>query len=171
MKLLLLILCVSLFSCSNSLDENCLEEISDTTTCNTRLSTDSLLTLADKIKIRYNNNQNEFVVNLDSLQHLYDDKVNQQSLTDRRYHEAEDHYKEQLAINEELKKPRIRRKDSIIYNYITVDTIIHIRDTFRFVDTINYTYEFYFNAIMNDTTENYRKKKRKWKKMIEKLNK
>ena len=163
MKLFLTVFCILFLGCTTDKQE-CIElEEKDTTLCGT-VSTDSLLKMADIIKIRFKEHEEEYVVNLDSLQHLYDDQVHSQSVTQHQY-------EEQLSINQELRKPRIRYQDTTIYRITYVDSVIHICDTFRWVDTINYTYEFYFNAIMNDTTENYRKKKRKWRKMIEKLNK
>jgi len=132
MRWLLIILLLS--SCIQDHREAYVDESLDT--LENRISTDSLLMLADQIKKVYVNRQFQQRENMDSLQILLSQEVNLYNSTQQEYQNVQSQYQQQLTINEDLMKPTVRRRDSIVYNIRYIDTTIYRRDTIVIVDTI-----------------------------------
>jgi len=104
--------------------------------CSQTISTDSLLILAEEFKIKYFNDKEKSTLNFDSLHALLKNDKKLQYVFTKQIHNITAQYEKQKIINEKLKKPSYRRKDSIIYKYVYKDSIIYKFDTIRKTDTI-----------------------------------
>jgi len=125
--------------CSHNHTEDCIKEV---TVYKTRVSTDSLLILADKVKQKWSNQQIEQHTNLDSIEGLLLQEVDLYNSAKTEYNHAQSQYQEQLHINEDLVKPTTRKiyKDTVIWNKIYKDTLLYKRDTVYITDTIYGTF-------------------------------
>ena len=111
-------------------------EVADSVRIDLLIPTDSLLALADRAKLKYSKDKREFILNLDSLNTTLSKDKTLQRVFIQQIHDITSQYEKQKTINKKLTKPKYKKKDSIIYNYIYKDSVIYICDTVRQIDTV-----------------------------------